>query len=72
MLKGFKRKGKYNEAVKDLENHFHLSYREVNAVLHLIAEAVVEIVNFKLRKCPNRPNKCRENQKLFWSHRYLS
>ena len=48
--------------MQDLENQFHLSYREVKAVFHFIAEDVVEIVNFKLRQYPN---KCRKDQKLF-------
>ena len=31
--------------MQDLENHFHLSYREINTVVLFISEPVVEIVN---------------------------
>ena len=31
--------------MQDLENHFHLSYREINTVVLFILEPVVEIVN---------------------------
>ena len=31
--------------MQDLENHFHLGYREINTVVLFISEPVVEIVN---------------------------
>ena len=50
-LEGFKKKKKmYNEAMRGIEDHFRLSYREVDEVFPLISETAVEIVNFKQGK----------------------
>ena len=38
--------------MQDLEDH----YRKVDKVVPLVAEAAVEIVNFKQRKHPKEPN----------------
>ena len=40
----------YNEAMRGIEDHFRLSYREVDEVFPLISETAVEIVNFKQGK----------------------
>ena len=49
-LEGFNRKNTYNEAMQGLEDHFRLSYREVDEVFPLISKTAVEIVNFKQGK----------------------
>ena len=41
ILGGFRRKRKYNEAMQEVEYHFHLSYKEVDEVVPLIAETAV-------------------------------
>ena len=55
ILEGLK-KSKYNEAMQDLEDHCLLRYRKVDEVVPLVAEAAVEIVNFKQRKHRKEPN----------------
>ena len=51
IFEGFKRKRKYNDVMQDLEDLFRLSNREVDEVVPLLAEAAVEIANFKQWKC---------------------
>ena len=41
ILGGFRRKRKYNEAMQEVEYHFHLSYKEVDEVVPLIVETAV-------------------------------
>ena len=71
-MQRYSSKRKRYDEMEELEAFFKTSYKEIDEVIPVIAQAAAEIVSVEKRPQPRAPNKPRNDQKSFWTSDYRS